>query len=263
MKKYFLFLIILIISADLIAQSAEELNKKSKDFILKEDYQNAYPLIKAAAEKGNAEAQCNYGICFKRGIIVPQNDTTAFSWFLKSADNGWAKGQLHLANCYAEGKIIKPDFKKFFEWTKNCALQGEADCMGSLSSCYEYGMGTKSNFDSMFFWQSAVAILKVKETDEFKGSVLQARVNLAEWYRDGNKIAKDNIKSYTWYLIYNEDKKFIYGFRNQEENITAIKELEKQLTEKDKLKAKKYAKQILKHRLKQLNKLYKPSGRQK
>jgi uncharacterized protein len=75
MKKIFLTLLSAIITTFSFSQNAENLNKKSKEFLDKQDFKNAVPLIKQAAEKGNAEAQYNYGFCFQQGIEVSQNDS--------------------------------------------------------------------------------------------------------------------------------------------------------------------------------------------
>jgi TPR repeat protein len=262
MKRILLFILPLLCSTILNAQSAEDLNNQSKKFITKNDYQGAFPLIKEAAEKGNAEAQCNYGLYFKKGIIVPQNDSIAFFWISKSANQGCPKGEMFLASYYADGIFVKPDMSKFFEWTKKCALLGEPDCMWSMSSFYKNGIIVKANSDSMIYWQIKTAKLNITERDEFKSEVVQARVNLAEWYRDGYKIPIDLVKSYAWYLIYNEDKKYILGLspemniKAQENNINAIKELEKNLTASEKLKGVSIAETIMGHKLKNIRKIY-------
>jgi len=254
----------LLITTFILGQNAEDLNKKSKVFILKDDFQNAVPLIKEAAEKGNAEAQCNYGICFQKGIIVQRNDSIAFYWFLKSANQGWPNGQLHVGSFYMENTFLKPDFNKAFEWIKKCAFQGDVECMWSLSSGYEYGTGIKEDIDSMLYWQIAVAKLHTSAVDnDDKRKVVQARINLAEWYKEGYKrIAKDNVKSYMWFLLYNEDKKHILGLgteenqKAQERNIDTIKDLEKLLTNDEKQKAAKSAEEVIQHKLINLNYLY-------
>ena len=264
MRKVILTVLSLLMVAFSFGQNPEELNQKSKEFILKDDFQNALPLVKEAAENGNAEAQCNYGIYFQKGIIVPHNDSIAFYWFLKSANQNWAKGQWRVATYYMESTFLKPDFTKAFYWIQKCAYQGEPQCMWNLSSGYEFGMGIKRNVDSMLYWQTAVAKLRISQIDnDDKPIIAQARVNLAEWYRDGyKKIEKNNLKSYLWFLLYNEDKKYLLDLnpeenqKAQEKQIDAIKELVKVLTDEEKQTAIKSAETLLQHKLRNLDKLY-------
>jgi TPR repeat protein len=262
-QKNILTALSFFIAALSFGQNVEELNKKSNGFILKDDFRSAFPLVKKAAEKGNAEAQCNYGIFFQKGIVVPRNDSIALYWFLKSANQNWAKGQLHVAVCYMESPFLKPDFNKAFEWIQKCANQGEPECMWSLSGGYESGMGIKENMDSMLYWQTEVAKLQVSKIEnDDKYIIVQARVNLAEWYRVGyKKIEKNNVKSYMWFLLYNEDKKYLLGLSSEEnqkaqkKQMEAITELAKELTNEEKQNAIKSTATILQHRLRNLDKL--------
>lgn len=73
MQKTLLPILTLLVATLSFGQSAEELNKKSKELLDKQDFKKAIPLIRQAAEKGNAEAQYNYGISYQQGIEVAQN----------------------------------------------------------------------------------------------------------------------------------------------------------------------------------------------
>src|SRR5438045_9747818 len=93
-------------------QNADELNKKSKELLDKQDFKNAIPLIRQAAEKGNAEAQYNYGVSYQQGIEVPQNDSVANAWFIKSARQGWKDAQFKIAYSYATGRGVTQEDRK-------------------------------------------------------------------------------------------------------------------------------------------------------
>ena len=60
--------------------------------------------ILKAAEEGNAIAQYNLGLTYRKGEVVPQDDTEAAGWFFKSAQQNHAKAQFNLAWMYQEGK---------------------------------------------------------------------------------------------------------------------------------------------------------------
>ncbi len=75
-------------------------------------------------------------------------------------------------------------------------------------------------------------------------------------YRDGNHVPKDLIKSYAWFLIYNESKRD-FSILVQQQHIEAIKKIEQHLEEEDKSKAKPEAEKLLGRPLKNLINLYK------
>ena len=237
-------------------QSAEELNKESKVFLLKNDFKNAVTLIKKAAEAGNAEAQYNYGVCFQEGAEVPRNDTTANEWFLKSAKQGLNDAQFKIAYSYATGRGFSKDDKQAFYWSLKCAAQNDPECMFNVVSSYMVGIGTQKNLDSMLAWAIRLGSLADVEDLQLSGKITAARVNLAIMYRDGDKVEKDLIKSYMWFLIYNESKRD-FSFPDQLKNIDAIKDLEKSLTQADKDKAKQDAEKQIVRKLKNLDNLYK------
>ena len=70
------------------------------------------PLIRQAAEKGNAEAQYNYGICYQQGVEVPKSDCIANTWFLKSARQGRKDAQFKVAYSYETGRGVTQETLK-------------------------------------------------------------------------------------------------------------------------------------------------------
>jgi len=255
MKKT-LLTIFAVFSATLsFGQSAEELNKKSKEFLDRQDFKNAIPLIKQAAEKGNPEAQYNYGICFQQGVEVTKNDSLANVWFLRSATQGWKDAQFKMAYSYATGRGVTQDDKQAFLWSVKCAEQQDVECMFNVVNCFMEGRGTQKDMDSMLVWATRIALLETPENLNISGQITSARANLATMYRDGQNVQKDLIKSYMWFLIYNESKRDFSVFV-QQKNIEAIQTLEKQLSQTDRDKAKIDAEKLLGKKLSNLHNLY-------
>lgn len=44
--------------------------------------------MRAAAERGNADAQLEMGILYEFGFNMPKNDVNALAWYLRAADQG-------------------------------------------------------------------------------------------------------------------------------------------------------------------------------
>ena len=256
MQKLFLTALTLFIITVSIGQTADELNKKSKELLEKQDFKNAVPLIRQAAEKGNAEAQYNYGICYQQGVEVPHSDSIANDWFLKSAKQGWKDAQFKTAYSYSMGRGLPKDDTQSFFWSLKCAEQQDIECMFNIVGCYLEGRGTQKNLDSMIAWATRIALLDNPEDLQLSGQITSARANLATMYYDGQNVSKDLAKSYMWYLIYNENKRD-FSVLEQQKNIETIQNLEKQLSQSNKDKARFDAERLLNKKLRNLSNLYK------
>jgi len=257
MNKQFLTLITagLLLTCNLFGQLAEELNQQAKDFLRKGNTKSAVPLLKKAAELGQPESQYNYGYCFQEGIEVESNDSIANFWLLKSAKQGWLNAQFKIAYSYATGRGGTKDMTQAFYWSVKCAEQNDPECMFNVVSCYMDGIGTEKNIDSMLVWAVRLASLPDMKDLNISGQITSARANLATMYREGNNVKKDIVKSYMWFLIYNESKQD-FSILVQQKNIDAIKELETNLTPADKDKAKADAEKQIGRKMKNLDNLY-------
>ncbi|RTL58731.1 MAG: sel1 repeat family protein [Sphingobacteriales bacterium] len=256
MQKTLLTVLIALFATLSFGQNAEELNKKSKEFLDKQNYKSAVPLIRQAAEKGNAEAQYNYGICYQQGVGVPQSDSIANTWFLKAAHQGWRDAQFKIAFSYATGLGVTQNHHQAFSWSVKCAYQKDVECMSNVIGCYMEGRGTQKNLDSMLVWATRLALLDNPEDLLISVQITSARASLAIMYRDGQNAPKSLVKSYMWFLIYNERKRD-FTVLDQQNNIEIIQVLEKQLSQTDKDKAKLEAEKLLGKKLTNLANLYK------
>jgi TPR repeat protein len=177
---------------------------------------------------------------------------------LKSAKQGWLDAQFKIAYSYAVGRGCTKDMNQAFYWSVQCGQQNDPECMNNVIGCYNEGIGTDKNLDSALAWTIRLASLPDLENLQLSGIITGARKSLAITYRDGNYVSKDKIKSYMWFLIYNESKRD-FSIMEQRSNIDLIKELEKNLSQSEKDKAKQDAEKQIGRKLKQLHNLYKDS----
>jgi uncharacterized protein len=255
MNRIFTTIILTFTISTAFGQTAEEINTQAKDFLTKGDTKNAVPLLKKSAGMGQPEAQYNYGYCFQQGVEVEKNDSIANIWLLKSAKQGWLNAQFKIAYSYASGRGIKQDYKQAFYWSVKCAEQNDPECISNVIGCYSDGTGTGKNLDSASVWTIKLASLPDVENLQLSGIITSARKSLAIKYRDGEYYQKDNIKSYMWFLIFNESKRD-FSILEQQNSIEAIKELEKNLTKVDKEKAEQMAIKQIGRQLTNLENLY-------
>jgi TPR repeat protein len=256
MQKLTLTVLSFILVTISFAQTAEELNQKSKNLLGIGDLKNAVPLIKQAAEMGNPEAEYNFGICYQQGIEVAMSDSIANLWFLKAAMHGSKNGQFKVAYSYALGRGLPKNDKQALYWSLKCAEQNDPECMFNVISCYLNGKGTHQSVDSMMFWAARLALLDIAEDLQSSGKVTSTRVNLAGIYEEGKLVPKDLTKSYMWFLIYNESKAD-FSVSVQQQNIEKLQIVERSLSTKEKEAAMADAEKILHRRLTNLGNLHK------
>ena len=79
---------------------------------------------RAAAEKGDAIAQFNLGLCYKNGKGVLEDDKQAVDWWTQAAEQGVAQAQINLGVCYAVGEGVTQDKVKAYAIFLHAKLNG-------------------------------------------------------------------------------------------------------------------------------------------
>ena len=87
---------------------------------------------RAAAERGDADAQFNLGVCYKNGRGVEKSYVQAVYWYNKSAEQGYAKAQYYLGFCCFCGEGIAENYSQAAYWWKKSAEQGYIDAQKAL-----------------------------------------------------------------------------------------------------------------------------------
>ena len=73
------------------------------------------------AEQGDAKAQYNLGVMYRKGHGVPQNDAEAVKWYRKSAEQGDAHAQFNLGFMYNNGKGVPQNDAEAAKWYRKAA----------------------------------------------------------------------------------------------------------------------------------------------
>jgi TPR repeat protein len=93
----------------------------------KDDFATAFREWSELAEQGNADAQYNLGVMYRKGEGVPQDYKEAVNWYRKSADQGYASAQYFLGSMYATGRGVLQDNIYAHMWFNIAASNGDAD----------------------------------------------------------------------------------------------------------------------------------------
>jgi TPR repeat protein len=258
MKQILLIAITVLTFQIAFGQNANELNQQSKELIQLGKYIEAFPILKKSAVLGNAEAQYNLGYFLQSGVGGVKDEKEAVEWFKKSSENGFNDGHYAMMMAYGNGQGIEQNSEKAFEYALKCANNNDATCMWNIANCYITGNGVKSDISKFREWIIKLAKLPNPENIDLSGKITSARLELANFYRNGKHFEKDNYQSYLWYLIYNESK-IDFSILKQIEAIKEIKELEKSLSKRQIEKAPKDAEILLGRKLNKIIELYKTS----
>ena len=169
-------LMILLLSTTAFAQRTEALYRQGKDLYDAQNYKEAFPKLKAAAEKGHKKAQYRVGLCYDKGRGVAENDAQAVAWYQKSAAQGYAKAQYQLGKCYKNGEGIAKDEKKAFDLFMKAARQENADGMYQLAKCYLTGKGVAKDEVKARSWLRK-AVKDEKDGDEIRADIQKDAAN--------------------------------------------------------------------------------------
>ena len=131
--------------SDLDKLSAYELYDKGREYLHAEDYANAIPYLRKAAEKGYSSAQVDLGWCYSTGHGVTENREEAIKWYRKSAEQGNATAQANLG-----WKYVSSDDNEAAKWFKKAADQGfvnSVDIYNQLAYYAAQGRGLPKSFE--------------------------------------------------------------------------------------------------------------------
>ena len=151
------------------------------------------------AEAQNALAECyKKGI----GVVQDDAESAkwhrqAFESYHKAAEQGDMESQYQLAVAYQHGEDVKHDSVEAVKWYRKAAEQGKVCAQSSLASCYDRGDGVTKNPLEAAKWYR-----KVAEQGGEKGQMWfaeKAQMWLAEFYAKGEDTEQDYTEAVKWY----------------------------------------------------------------
>ncbi|EGB06381.1 hypothetical protein AURANDRAFT_54293 [Aureococcus anophagefferens] len=96
---------------------------------VKLDKKKAERLYRAAADRGEATAQCNLGAF----LHSDEKFEEAFRYFVLAANQGYTPGEFNLGCCYQRGKGTELDLGKARYWFERAAAKGDEDAIDELA----------------------------------------------------------------------------------------------------------------------------------
>ncbi len=135
------------------------------------DYATALREWRLLSEQGDALAQYNLGVLYRKGRGVPQDDVQARQWYAKAAAQGHAKAQFSLGTLYFNGKGVPKDYQQALRWFRLAADQGEALAQTKIAIMYDEGQGVPQNIVQAYKWYSLAATNGDKPANELRNTI--------------------------------------------------------------------------------------------
>ena len=135
------------------------------------DYATALHEWRPLAEQGDALAQYNLGVLYRKGRGVPQDDVQARQWYEKAAAQGQAKAQYNLGTLYLNGGGVPKDYQQALRWFRLAADQGEALAQTKIAIMYDEGQGVPQDFVQAHKWYNLAAVNGDKPAAELRDAL--------------------------------------------------------------------------------------------
>jgi len=144
---------------------------------------------RAAAERGDADAQHKLGTMYREGRGVTRDYAQAVVWFRKAAEQGHAGAQNSLGSMYRDGDGVARDDAQALAWIRKAVDQGDARAHSNLGWMYENGRGVARDYAQAVAWYR-------KAADQ---GYVPAQFNVGTMYASGKGVRRDDAQAVAWF----------------------------------------------------------------
>ena len=142
-----------------------------------------------AAEQDQAFAQGNLGACYANGVGVAKDEAEAVKWYRKAAERNYLLAQSYLGTCYANGIGVAKDEVEAVRWFRRAADQNLALAQANLGTCYMKGLGVAQDKVEAVRWYR-----KAAEQED-----AESQYNLGVCYDKGFGVGRNEAEAVKWY----------------------------------------------------------------
>ena len=171
MRMSLRFPIAVVLSIICLAVPAWADYKAGEDAYNRGDFATALREWRPLAEQGDARAQYNLGVLYRKGRGVPQDDVQARQWYEKAAAQGQGKAQYNLGTLYLNGSGVPKDYQQALRWFRMAADQGEALAQTKIGIMYDDGQGVPHDFVQAHKWYNLAATNGDKPAAELRDAL--------------------------------------------------------------------------------------------
>ena len=110
----------------------EELLKQALSLTAQNNYTEALPILKQAANLGNAEAMCTLGKLYAEGKGVDNDIQKSYEYYRQAAQKEHPQAQYQLGMCFLAGKGVSTDVQQAQQWIEKAAQNGYPEALKIL-----------------------------------------------------------------------------------------------------------------------------------
>lgn len=155
------------------------------------DTSKAAKWMRKAADQGLARAEYYLGLDYAHGQGVKKNEAEAVQWFRRAADQGFADAQYEMGLCCLSGRGMRESGTEAMDWFRKAAERGSALAEYEIGNCYFEGTGVAKNIEEGIKWIDRAAARGVPA----------AQYQLGSCYEKGQGVPKDDVQAYKWYSL--------------------------------------------------------------
>ena len=170
-------------------EETEALLKKATNAYKSGEYETAIHIWRDLAEKGDAQAQNNLGVCYVKGDGTGRDIPTAVVWFRRAAEQGYAKAMWNLGRIMEQDNGVGPDLAEAARWYRMAAENGHSRAAVNLGLAYDNGDGVRKDATEAVRWYQMAANL---------GDAVGMRY-LGISYEEGSGVGKDLQRAFALY----------------------------------------------------------------
>ncbi len=163
----------------------------------KNDYVNAFKLLKPLAEKGDVRAQGELGALYLAGRGAPRDAKMGVRWTTEAAKKGLASAQYNLG-ANMDGQVVPQDFHEAMKWLLSAAGQGVPAAQAGVAAMFYEGNGVPQDYREAFKWMKIAA----------SNGDPEAQLNLGTMYAFGQGIDRDVLRGAMWTFIATESPSY-------------------------------------------------------
>lgn len=168
--------------------SIEELSRQCSKYVIGRYYYSAATTCHKAADGGDAPAQTEVGLMYKKGKGFSKDEKLAFYWLAEAASQGYLKAEYEIARCYVEGIGTEVDLDEAVDWAERAAEAGYGRAQAYYGWMLETGTGVKRNYREAIEWYRKAA----------RKGISSAMRSLARMNRMGIGVPKNEGKYRYW-----------------------------------------------------------------
>lgn len=203
------------------------------------DFDKEFKLLMPLAQQGSPSAQYHIGLLYQQGKGVKQDYKEAITWFERAAAKNEDRASYSLAQTYAMGLGVAVDYKKAADIFSKLAEKNDTDAQRQMGYMYYAGLGVEQNFEKSVYWY--------RKSAEGGDDLAQSKLGTA--YVIGKGVKEDWVHAMMWFNVAVDN--------GCSEVVKLRSQVLAKLTDEQKAKAEKLAKECTSRKFKDCDSFFK------